>query len=109
MKLWLYNWDGSGQEGNDVYFNVELNGTTYTFLVRAYLTDASTEVYQAAKALNIGDKIDMEGFLYWYNGANPHITSIKPVRDPRKEGFGFGPLCSERPFFKEGRNYDSDG
>ena len=26
--------------------------------------------------LKIGDKIDMEGFLYWYEGANPHITSV---------------------------------
>ena len=26
--------------------------------------------------LKIGDVIDMEGFLYWYNGPNPHITAI---------------------------------
>ena len=24
----LYNWDGSGEEGSDLYFNVSLNGTT---------------------------------------------------------------------------------
>ena len=73
---WLYNWDGSGEEGNDVYFNVNINGESYAFLVRAYLTGPETEVYKAAKELKVGDTIDCEGFLYWYNGANPHITSI---------------------------------
>ena len=29
-----------------------------------------------AKPIQIGDKIDMEGFLYWYEGVNPHITSV---------------------------------
>ena len=73
----LYNWDGSGQEGDDLYFNVSLNGQTYTFTVESYLCDNTTDVYAAVKALNIGDKIDMEGFLYWYEGVNPHITSVK--------------------------------
>lgn len=74
---YLYKWDGSGQEGDDLYFNVSLNGNTYTFTVESYLCDSSTEVYKAVQALNIGDKIDMEGFLYWYEGVNPHITSVK--------------------------------
>ena len=74
---YLYKWDGSGQEGDDLYFNVSLDGNTYTFTVESYLCDSSTEVYSAVKNLNIGDKIDMEGFLYWYEGVNPHITSVK--------------------------------
>jgi len=72
----LYNWDGSGQEGDDLYFNVSLNGETYTFTVESYLCDKSTDVYKAVQGLNIGDTVDMEGFLYWYEGVNPHITSI---------------------------------
>ncbi len=72
----LYNWDGSGEEGNDLYFNVSINGNTYTFTVESYLTGADTDVYKAVKGLKIGDKIDMEGFLYWYEGVNPHITSV---------------------------------
>ena len=72
----LYNWDGSGEDGNDLYFNVSLNGETYTFTVESYLCDNTTDVYAAVKALNIGDVIDMEGFLYWYEGVNPHITSV---------------------------------
>lgn len=72
----LYSWDGSGQDGDDLYFNVSLDGNTYTFTVESYLCDNTTDVYAAVKNLNIGDKIDMEGFLYWYEGVNPHITSV---------------------------------
>lgn len=73
---YLYNWDGSGEDGSDLYFNVSLNGETYTFTVESYLCDNTTDVYQAVKDLQIGDVIDMEGFLYWYEGVNPHITSV---------------------------------
>ena len=76
----LYNWDGSGEKGSDLYFNVSLNGTTYTFTVESYLCDGSTDVYATVKALNIGDKIDMEGFLYWYESVNPHITSVTAAK-----------------------------
>lgn len=72
----LYNWDGSGEDGNDLYFNVSLDGNIYNFTVESYLRGAGTEVYEAVKALQIGDVIDLEGFLYWYYGANPHITSV---------------------------------
>lgn len=73
---YLYKWDGSGQDGDDLYFNVSINGNTYTFTVESYLCDNTTDVYTAVKNLKIGDKIDMEGFLYWYEGVNPHITAV---------------------------------
>lgn len=76
----LYNWDGSGEDGNDLYFNVSKNGETYTFTVESYLCDNSTEVYNAVKNLKIGDVIDMEGYLYWYEGVNPHITSVTAAK-----------------------------
>ncbi len=72
----LYNWDGSGSEGDDLYFNVSLNDTIYTFVVESYLCGPGSDVYEAVKALNVGDVVDMEGFLYWYEGVNPHITSV---------------------------------
>ena len=75
-SAFMYNWDGSGSQGDDVYFKASSNGTTYTFTIESYLRDASSDVYKAAEALNIGDTVDMEGFLYWYEGANPHITKI---------------------------------
>ena len=73
---YLYSWDGSGQEGDDLYFNVSLDGETYTFTVESYLCDSTTDVYKAVKELEVGDVIDMEGFLYWYEGVNPHITAV---------------------------------
>jgi predicted outer membrane protein len=73
---YLYSWDGSGSDGDDLYFNVSVDGQTYTFTVESYLCDSTTEVYQAVKNLQVGDVIDMEGFLYWYEGVNPHITSV---------------------------------
>ena len=75
-SAFMYNWDGSGEEGSDLYFNVSLNGNTYTFTVESYLCGTDTEVYQAVKALEIGQTVDLEGFLYWYNGVSPHITSV---------------------------------
>ncbi len=77
---YLYRWDGSGQEGDDLYFNVSLDGKTYNFTIKAYLCDKTTDVYAAVKNLKIGDKIDMEGFMYWYEGPNPHITSVTAAK-----------------------------
>ena len=73
-----YSWDNSGSnEGNsDLYFNVEVDGKPYTMTVESYLCGNDTDVYKAVEGLKVGDTIDLEGFLYWYNGANPHITSV---------------------------------
>ena len=76
----LYKWNGAGEEGDDLYFNVSVNGKTYTFCVESYLCGADTDVYKAVKALKIGDKIDLEGFLYWYEGVQPHVTSVTAAK-----------------------------
>ncbi len=75
---YLYTWDGSGKHGDDLYFNVALGDQVFTFTVNAYMigTDVNSEVYQAVEALQIGDVIDVEGFLYWYNAVQTHVTSI---------------------------------
>lgn len=75
----LYNWDGSGTDGDDLYFNASYNGQTYTFTIESYLCDNTTDVYAAVKNLQVGQTIDMDGFLYWYEGVNPHITSVTVV------------------------------
>jgi len=80
----LYAWDGSGAEGTDadLYFNVSVDGQTYTFVVEYYVCDAEgnigadTEVYEAVRNLQIGDTVDLEGYLYWYEGVQPHITAV---------------------------------
>ena len=65
---------------DDLYFKVSKDGQTYGFCVEFYLCGKDTDVYKAVEALKVGDKIDLEGFLYWYNGANPHITSVKAAQ-----------------------------
>ena len=75
----LYNWDGSGDEGSDLYFKVSANGAEYTFTVESYLCGPGSDAYEAVKALKVGDVVDMEGFLYWYEGVNPHITAVTPA------------------------------
>ena len=73
---YMYNWDGSGSEGDDLYFNVSLNGQTYSFTVESYLCGPDTDVYKQVKELKVGDVVDLNGYLYWYEGPNPHITVV---------------------------------
>ena len=77
---YLYKWNGTGAEGDDLYFNVALGDKEFQFLVESDLCGADTDVYKAVKNLKVGDTIDLEGFLYWYDGVNPHITSVKVVK-----------------------------
>ena len=64
------------EPGDDIYLTLTLNGADYEFCVERYLTDPETEVYKTVGTLEAGDVVDVEGFLYWYNGSNPHITKI---------------------------------
>lgn len=72
----LFKWDGSGVDGDDLYFDVSYNGSKLNATVESYLRGKGTEVYEAVKGLKKGDVVDMEGYLYWYEGANPHIISV---------------------------------
>lgn len=62
--------------GDDIYVTVSKDGTNYDFCVEYYLTNDETDVYKAVEALKAGDVIDVEGFLYWYEGVNTHITAV---------------------------------
>lgn len=75
----VYRDDNSGYDDHgdsDLFFNVSLNGQTYTFCVEYYLCNENSDAYKAVQNLKVGDVVDLEGFLYWYNGVNPHITSV---------------------------------
>jgi len=62
--------------GDDIYVTLKKGDATYDFCVEKYLTGPDTEVYKAVGALKAGDVIDVEGFLYWWQGPNAHITSV---------------------------------
>ena len=66
----------NGEPGDDIYVTLGYNGASYDFCVEIYLTDAESEVYTTVGTLNVGDVVNVEGFLYWYEGVNPHITAI---------------------------------
>ena len=74
--------DGSGvskkqsDSDPDLYFRAGNQYGIVDFCVESYLTGPDTEAYQTAEGLKVGDNISVYGFLYWYNGANPHVTEI---------------------------------
>ena len=61
---------------DDIYVNVEKDGTEYAFCVEYYLRNNETDVYKAVQSLNVGDVVDIESYLYWYEGPNPHIIGV---------------------------------
>lgn len=74
----LYNWNGSGEKGSnsDVYFNGEVNGTVYSFVVESDECPEGTAVYTSVENLKVGDTVDLEGLLYWYNGPEVHVHGV---------------------------------
>ena len=69
----------NGEPGDDIYVTVGYNGASYDFCVERYLTGPDTDVYKAVMALNVGDVVDVVGFLYWYEGVNTHLTAVLPT------------------------------
>lgn len=66
----------NGEPGDDIYLTVKYGEDEYSFCVERYLTGPDTEVYAAVGALEAGDVIDIEAYVYWYEGPNPHIVSV---------------------------------
>ena len=67
------------EPGDDIYVTLSNGEASFDFCVEVYLTGVDTNVYTTVGALEAGDKVDVEAFLYWYEGANPHITAITVV------------------------------
>ena len=66
----------NGEPGDDIYVTLGYNGASYDFCVEVYLTGTDSEVYTTVGELAVGDVVNVEGYLYWYEGVNPHITAI---------------------------------
>ncbi len=67
----------NGEPGDDIYVTLSKDGNSYNFCVEVYLTNAESDVYKTVGELKTGDVVNVEGFLYWYEGMNPHITNIE--------------------------------
>ena len=70
------------QPGDDIYLTLSKDGQSYEFCVEVYLTGPESDVYTTVGELQVGDTVDVEGFLYWYEGMNPHITAIAKAAEP---------------------------
>ena len=70
---WTYKNETQGQ---DIYVTLSKDGAEYSFCVESYLTGPDSDTYKAVEALVAGDVVDIEGFAYWYEGLNTHITSV---------------------------------
>ncbi len=64
------------EPGDDIYVTLSNGEASFDFCVEVYLTGVDTEVYTTVGTLEAGDVVDVDAFLYWYEGANPHITAI---------------------------------
>ena len=71
-----FAYKNEAEKTDDLYFKVSKDGATYEFCVEYYLCGNDTDVYKAVEAFQVGDVVDLEGFLYWYEGANLHTTAV---------------------------------
>ncbi|MCQ2519627.1 MAG: hypothetical protein MJ107_03745 [Lachnospiraceae bacterium] len=66
----------NNEPGDDIYVNLEKDGTEMYFCLEYYLNGSDAEFYDLVGNLEVGAVVDVEGFLYWYEGANPHLTKV---------------------------------
>lgn len=66
----------NNEPGDDIYVNFTKDDVEYYFCLEYYLNGSDAEFYDMVGNLEVGQVCDVEGFLYWYEGANPHITAV---------------------------------
>ena len=64
------------QPGDDIYVTLSKDGVNYDFCLEYYLNGSDESFYNLVGGLTKGQTVDVEGFLYWYEGLNPHITKV---------------------------------
>ena len=71
------NYKNATEKTDDIYVRfTNADGEVFNFCVEFYLTGKDTDAYKAVEGLQVGDVVDVEGFLYWYEGPNTHITGV---------------------------------
>ena len=64
------------EPGDDIYVKLSKDGAEYDFCLEYYLNGSDQAFYDQVGGLKAGDVVDVEGFLYWYEGVNTHITAV---------------------------------
>ena len=82
----IADYDGNGaafayknenDKTDDLYFKVKVGETEVAPVVEFYLRGQDSDVYKAVENLKVGDEVVLDGYLYWYEGANPHIIGVE--------------------------------
>lgn len=71
-----FNYKDAVGKTDDLYIKASKDGQAVSFCVEFYLRGQDTDVYKAVEGLQVGDVVDVTGYLYWYNGANPHVIAV---------------------------------
>ncbi|MBR5712331.1 MAG: hypothetical protein IKX54_01935 [Lachnospiraceae bacterium] len=71
-----FKYKNAEDKTDDLYFKGTVDGKEVSFCVEFYLRGQDTDVYKAVEGLKVGDVVDVECYLYWYNGANPHVIAV---------------------------------
>ena len=64
------------QPGDDIYVTLSKDGNNYEFCLEYYLNGSDEEFYNLVGGLEAGQTVDVEGYLYWYEGPNAHLTKV---------------------------------
>lgn len=64
------------QPGDDIYVTLSKDGANYDFCLEYYLNGSDEAFYNLVGGLEAGSTVDVEGFLYWYEGPNAHLTKV---------------------------------
>lgn len=78
-----YGFKGN-QPDNDLYLKLKNDkNETLSACIESYLTGTDTDVYKTVLSADfvVGATVRVRGYMYWYNGANAHITSIEILPD----------------------------
>ena len=67
------------QPGDDIYVTLSKDDEEYEICLEFYLNGSDDAFYTLVSDLEEGTVVDVEGFLYWYEGPNTHITAITIV------------------------------
>ncbi len=75
----------NGDQDDDIYITASKDGVTVNFCVERYMfnleSNAEKREYRNLGRLKAGTVVDIEAFLYWYEGANPHVITATEVEE----------------------------
>lgn len=62
--------------GDDIYVTLSKDGVEVNFCLEYYLNGSDEEFYNTVGNLEAGQTVDVECFLYYYEGPDGHLTAV---------------------------------